>query len=588
MKKLLSLVLAVMMVSAMAVSAFADTITIVINDTKKERKYEAYQVFSGTVNAEGVMANIQWGEDVNGNAILAEITATNEKRFDKLVDGVYTNQFKDVTSAEKVADVLSKWNFNDPPVRAFADVAAKHIKATAIATESVWNETNKNHVITVDNAGYYIVIEVSDNEDITGTLAYTDYLLSVTNGISINPKTSYPTFTQLVNYQSEGTYAKAVDMEIGRDIYVKMEGSLPSMFNDYHQYHVHMYAKLPKDCLNYNGVYKIYIQHATAGSDITELSPLDTTDPDNPTGHYTVNTYADPIEPTKFVIVEFDLGNVKAGNYPTFNLNDKIVVKYKATLGGLAVMGTNNNKNTDFGNIITGGMEFSNDMNQPANTSDADIKHGELSDTSSVYTYQAEFKKADSLTDKALAGAEFNLYRNITGDGGAVSQQYALINNGVITGWQTSEPTTPQLHSNGVDANGDGDYDDSNDVPVGTFYIKGLDSLTYHLKEVTAPSGYNDMDAPVAVTIGHEFEGQKLKYVSCTADGISYNTSTDSDTARGAANLDIGKVIGTINNTPGSTLPATGGIGTTIFYIIGAMLLIGSSVIFIMKKRNEA
>jgi len=120
----------------------------------------------------------------------------------------------------------------------------------------------------------------------------------------------------------------------------------------------------------------------------------------------------------------------------------------------------------------------------------------------------------------------------------------------------------------------------------GNFFVRGLDSVTYELEEITAPSGYNKMLESVPATISFVKTGDEITSLKCIADGGTYDTATDA--TNGAANFNIGMVKATINNTPGSTLPATGGIGTTIFYIVGAVLLIGSSVIFIMKKRNEA
>lgn len=97
----------------------------------------------------------------------------------------------------------------------------------------------------------------------------------------------------------------------------------------------------------------------------------------------------------------------------------------------------------------------------------------------------------------------------------------------------------------------------------GKFKIYGLDADTYYLKEVTQPAGYNKLKDPITIKINDE--------------GNIY--------VNGVSEANIGDVK-VLNNT-GSILPSTGGMGTTLFYIFGAILVIGSGVVLITKKRMK-
>ena len=110
----------------------------------------------------------------------------------------------------------------------------------------------------------------------------------------------------------------------------------------------------------------------------------------------------------------------------------------------------------------------------------------------------------------------------------------------------------------------------------GKISIKGLDDHTdYYLYETKAPGGYNALTAPVKISIadtkynvfGDHYEGQPNVIVNeyNAYSGVSFN----------------------VENNAGTTLPGTGGIGTTIFYVIGGGLMVAAGVLLITKKRME-
>lgn len=145
--------------------------------------------------------------------------------------------------------------------------------------------------------------------------------------------------------------------------------------------------------------------------------------------------------------------------------------------------------------------------------------------TTSTYTYQIDVTKTDSRTGVVLADAEFQL-KNTAG-------KYAEVVSGYFTGWSDATTSNTTLTSNSE----------------GKFSIIGLDADTYTLVETKAPTGYIKAD-PKNVTITNA------------------------------------NAIVQVENTPGELLPETGGMGTTLFYVAGGVLVLGAFVV-LMKKRGE-
>ena len=158
--------------------------------------------------------------------------------------------------------------------------------------------------------------------------------------------------------------------------------------------------------------------------------------------------------------------------------------------------------------------------------------------TTTTYTYKFQLKKVDE-NKAALDGAEFELYYGTSIGENAVPLKFDLVNgvyhynpNGSVTHIKPTGTTATAL-------------------------IVGLDDASYMLREVVVPGGYNKA-ADTAVT------------------GLSRV-----DTA------DASSTLITIENLKGTELPSTGGIGTTIFYIAGAVLVLGAAAIVIARRKAE-
>ena len=157
--------------------------------------------------------------------------------------------------------------------------------------------------------------------------------------------------------------------------------------------------------------------------------------------------------------------------------------------------------------------------------------------TTKVFGFKV-FKHAGTDTDHLLPGAEFRLYKTVD-----ETTYYAKFDNGLLTGWTTDATATGVTMTSNSDS---------------ALVLNGLDAGTYYLEETKAPDGYNKLTDPVTVTITEDGK------VNETTNGTVY-----------------------VSNNAGATLPSTGGIGTTLFYVIGGGLMVAAVVLLVTKKRME-
>lgn len=211
--------------------------------------------------------------------------------------------------------------------------------------------------------------------------------------------------------------------------------------------------------------------------------------------------------------------------------NSKITVEYTATLNENAVIGSAGNPNKV-------DLEYSNNPNQ---TGEGDRDHGKTpEDTVIVFTYKTVINKVDG-EGNPLTGAEFTLEKKVNGE------------------WVAVE----------VVKNDDGT----------TFTFNGLDDGEYRLRETKTPEGYNSInDIYFTITAEHDIlsDSPALKTLTgkVTTGEITFTS-----------NVTEGSLTSNVVNKSGATLPETGGIGTTIFYVLGSVLVIGAGILFVTKRR---
>lgn len=157
--------------------------------------------------------------------------------------------------------------------------------------------------------------------------------------------------------------------------------------------------------------------------------------------------------------------------------------------------------------------------------------------TTKVFGFKV-FKHAGTDTEHLLPGAEFRLYKTVD-----ETTYYAKFDNGLLTGWTTDAAAAGVTMTSNSDS---------------ALVLNGLDAGTYYLEETKAPDGYNKLTDPVTVTITEDGK------VNETTNGTVY-----------------------VSNNAGATLPSTGGMGTTLFYVIGGGLMVAAVVLLVTKKRME-
>lgn len=218
----------------------------------------------------------------------------------------------------------------------------------------------------------------------------------------------------------------------------------------------------------------------------------------------------------------------------TLKANDQIVISYTATLNENAVIAGNGNPNTS---KVSYGVKDGT-TNEPS---------GETPPSqTTTYTWRVKVFKytMNGQTETALADAKFTLSKSDDG-----SNPIALVSKGNNVYRVAKTGETGTVTEITTDA-------------TGKFTIEGLDADTYYLTETKAPNGYNKLAGPVTIVIGE--------------NGVVNGTT---EAPQGVDEVKI------LNNT-GTELPSTGGIGTTIFYVAGGVLVIGAAALLIAKRKK--
>lgn len=228
--------------------------------------------------------------------------------------------------------------------------------------------------------------------------------------------------------------------------------------------------------------------------------------------------------------------------------NNVIIVKYSATVNENAKIGVEGNPNEAT-------LEYDNNP---------ETKHS----NTTTYVWEMGVHKFADLggedTDHALAGAKFQLYKDVV-DKNVTTTMYAIFSNAT-----TSEAGTSVYKLTGWTANAS----DATTVVTpekGNIQFVGLDAGTYYLEETTAPTGYNKLTAPITVVIESTLPTK--------GGAASYTVK--------ANNVEAPDYIVRVENKAGTELPSTGGIGTTIFYVVGGGLMVAAAILLITKKRME-
>ena len=525
-KKLASILLVLVTVLSVTTTAFAAGVT-----NKTGHNYNAYQIFSGTQVGNSVpLCDVAWGSGINGAAFLTELK--NDTRF---VNKEGTNIFASCTTAADVAAVLGQYANESGEANAFANVAAKHLTMTftAIAADDS----------TVDlTAGYYLLVDTSTPA--VGD-AMNSALLQVTNNgdITIAKKYEVPTVDKSVK-DTDNQWGEAADWEIGSDVPFQLVGTLPTNFADYETYKYVFHDTLSAG-LQYNGNVKVYVQNDKTKTEIT-------------TGFTVDPAAAATAGGGKLTVTFTDLKAVKG-----VTATSKIVVEYTAKLLSTAVIGQPGNKNEVY-------LEYSNN---PNHTGEGTPTGNTPKDEVLVFTYELDVTKVDGQDpNKKLADAKFVLLNS-------GKTKVAKVTDGKLEEWVD----VPAASEDGTITYPAGTTLTSDEE--GKFVIAGLDAGSYYLRETKAPAGYNllknDISVTITATLDKDEDTPALTELKLS---VKEDKNGAAETKSNGV-LDNGVVSADIVNNSGAQLPETGGMGTTLFYVLGGILVLVAIILLVTRKR---
>lgn len=491
MKKLMAALLAVAMVCAMAIPAFAaEGAThssssadgkITIQNAVANQTYKIYRIldlqYNDTAKSFRYVKNDKWGAFVEGQTTYLSVDSKT---------GVVTWANSDNAD-------------NGTAIKALAVAAGQHVKDTPSLTADGSVKASSSTVI-FDNLplGWYLVVS-----DLT-----TDAICSIdttAKQVTIKEKNGAPTVEKEVEYAS-GSWGEGNDGNVGDTV----------------NFQTTIYVT--------DGNPTNYVLHDKMSNGLTfQTGTISVKKNDVNFTDYTKET------PTDGCTFEIKF------NKDSLQPNDKVVVTYSATINSNAVVGTAGNDNDTW--LVYG-------------------DEGKITRSKTkTYTWKFDIFKyfTDGTTEKHLDGVEFVLYRKNADD----KAEYAKFGtNNKLSGWTATEGDATKLKTNA----------DSNVA------VEGLDEGTYFLKEITTPDGFNGLTSDVEVQITG----------SCnTLSGATYTVKYKMANANAEDFTINDEKVVPIENKRGTTLPGTGGIGTTIFYVIGGGLMAAAAILLITKKRME-
>ena len=491
-RKILSLVLALVMVMGLAATAFAEegegatteTGSIIIKNAVVGQTYTIYQIldlesYSDSANAYAYKATTVWKNFIMSSDIKDIYVKVDTQGYVTWKDG---------------ADEAD-----------FAKAAQKYAKDNSITCQGSETASATTVSFTDLDLGYYLV------DSTLGTLCSLD---TTHPSVEMREKNEAPTNVKTVEEDSTSDYGNTNDADIGQTVNFKsvitaQPGAEKYVFHDI----MSKGLTLDKASIRINGV-------AVTNPDGNDVAGDD----------YTVSYPSG--EGADGCTFEIAFGQ---SYLDTITKATTITITYSATLNENAVIAGD-------GNLNTSKLSYGDSSNTKT-TPDSQTR---------TYTWKLPIYKyhMNGETKKALAGAEFILYKGSE----ELNREYARVTNGKLTGWTKTETEATKLVS------------DNN----GMIAVEGLDADTYYLEETKAPGGYNRLAGPVKVEISHD--------VSAEGAHMTHTLKQDATV--------VEKVE--IETQSGTELPSTGGIGTTIFYVLGSILVIGAAVLLITKKRMSA
>lgn len=528
-KKLLAALLAVAMVCAMAIPAFAYNPGETKEDLNTKHDYGAFQIFKGVISKDNpTLSGVDWGQNITE----PDIFLANLKN-----DPTIGEKFETATTAQDVLAVISKWHDSDDNSIAFARVVCHYLYPDANANPTPV-ATDHTGGINIPKSGYYLIVDTSTFSDDDFYHAYNSFfLLNVPQTpyvVLVNHKVVKPTVEKEVydnnDIGSTGGWGSSADHAINEPFQFRLIAKLPASENngrayDYYKEYAVCFTDTLSDGITYDGLDSVVIESNGTPYDIT-----------NDSSKYDIDI-SNLKSQNSFVVKIHDVKNCVA------NLNDgaTITVTYTAHLNDKAYVNIAGGSTSNINKVY---LTYSNNPKD-----ESSIGKTPESTPVYVYTYQLNNTKYhdDDNPNNVLAGAGFRLY----------SDEACHDEDEIKLKMNDDDTYSRDFSTEGKGVEMISGQD-------GQFNVKGLDAGTYYLKETKTPDGYSACKViPVTIKADHSRNDQvNLEGSNLTNDIV---------------NIKAG----------GITLPSTGGIGTTLFYVVGGGLMVAAIVLLVTKKRME-
>lgn len=550
-KKVSAMIMALILTLAMTCTAFASSITITDAKGTAANGFAAYQIFTGDLDSTGkVLSNLVWGSNVT-------VDANGKVTFGEGDDAV------SYTAAEAAAALTAGTLTAD-------DLAAI---VTGTPAKAAATTDDGNAVIENLQDGYYLVVtdgEIKDGE------AATKYILQVIGNVEVVAKTDAPKVEKKIKDADEpdSAYRDANNVAIGDDVDYRITSNVPDMSN-YEKYYYIVNDTMSAG-LTYNNDMVVKVGEKTL---------VEGTDYD-----LTITEYS-KTEGTSFEIVFKNFIQYKG------QAGAAIVVTYSAKLN-------DNAKINETGNPNKVDLTYSNNPNKKGDGEDKpnddekdDVTGKTPEDWVITYTTKASIlKKADD--GKELANAQFTLtgykknakttYREtfVEDENG----EYYSLKDGTYTVKKPTPLTADKYASTETTYSKTVVRDDQVEIEKvnremttdenGYADLGSLAAGEYTITELIAPDGYNLLESPITITVTCDSNDKEI--VDGTETAV-WHVYQDGEAINATGSFD--EYIVEIINYAGATLPTTGGMGTTLFYVIGGILVALSGVLLITKRR---
>lgn len=645
-KKLLAVILTLALVLSLSLAAFADNKSeqeafqaaegITKPADLTDHDYKAYKIFTGTQSTDpndATLGAVEWGDGVDGAALLTALQAADDTFA---VSNV--NPFDSCTTAADVAAVLGGWNDSSAQAKAFAKLAYANKKGDGTAVEN--NQTNLD-------AGYYLVVDTTSSVPVNdGDNIYNLSLLQLTKKgtFAITVKVEVPsvekkltdasglkctnTETGHVHTRDCYTWVDANQVAIGDKVDFQITAKIPAGADNYNFYCFVIGDELGEGLTLDTTSIKVFFNNGTADT-AAEATDYTLKTGENAAGDYdfqvalltakdhegetVVVTYSATLNENAIIgakgnpnAVDVTYSKKPDHTYdPTDGFpgtNDPVGVT-PDSLTKTFVTGLKIYKVDEKGEVLKGAaftisgkgtnkvLKFNEGFTED---STAEAKYWLLQDGS--YTTTAPITENTATEDnngkyvvKAAGDPDVGTdvvcgsttYRLATSEDSAAQHYSITLSNAdkyaststkykrTITRTEiTGEGTDPITFTEAVNNNGK------------AFFV-GLPAGTYTITESTVPAGYNPID-PITVVLDCTLptsidDDATWSGTYKVGNGTAQNLGTD---AEGDNVLTF-----TVENQKGNVLPETGGIGTTIFYVVGGVLVAAAGILLVTKKR---